>query len=346
MDLTPYQKLLNESKFIVIQNAVDDPIELIRGGLSPILQESECLITYGTITFNNIDFTKLVIEDIIINKFTIDELKFWYQRDPYSILKEITEWYYAKLDYYKGEALIFGESLWLMIFAPDLDLIYSSGRPKTDMLSFRITNYQPPNDINGYLSYPVSRYGAGFEQGMYYVDDEENNNCDYCGTFYYLEPESTTYLLFKSYKTFKNKFEAARYLLNFTTVGNMYIFRYQDLEQEFYLNESARRHFVHHAYNADLLYTPLEALRSFPDLFTETEEEVAKLPQRKRYLGQFLGLYALEDDLDQIICLAAKEKNIDLIIFDEMIGSHQIVTEILDTRDRTISFNHLIYNYS
>lgn len=97
-------------------------------------------------------------------------------------------------------------------------------------------------------------------------------------------------------------------------------------------------------YHPYLMYTHLEAFRSFPELFQNNNEyNILKLPQRKRYLGVFLGLYALEDKMDQIICKAAKQKGLELIILNQMIGSHQIVTEILDTRNRIESFSHLTF---
>lgn len=55
--------------------------------------------------------------------------------------------------------------------------------------------------------------------------------------------------------------------------------------------------------------------------------------------------YALEDNFDQPICTLAKAKvkGYDIVIFTDMVGSHQILTEILDVRDRGDSFRQLAY---
>jgi hypothetical protein len=67
------------------------------------------------------------------------------------------------------------------------------------------------------------------------------------------------------------------------------------------------------------------------------------LSDKKFYVGKLLELYAVEDELDQQICRLAKEQDIDIIILTNMVGSHQIVTEILDTRNREDSFKSLVY---
>ena len=63
----------------------------------------------------------------------------------------------------------------------------------------------------------------------------------------------------------------------------------------------------------------------------------------KIYAGKTLGLYAIEDCLDQVICKLARKLDLDILILTDMIGSHQIVTEILDTRSRQDSFKNLVY---
>ena len=79
-----------------------------------------------------------------------------------------------------------------------------------------------------------------------------------------------------------------------------------------------------------------------PKLFTKQEKKYDTLVNK--YVGRFLGLYAKEDDFDQSICIAVRAKSIDIIILTDMIGSHQVVTEILDTRERSVSFKSLLYN--
>lgn len=69
-----------------------------------------------------------------------------------------------------------------------------------------------------------------------------------------------------------------------------------------------------------------------------TQEEVDALPPVKFYVGEQLKLRADEDDFDQPICLAGKKKDIDIIILTHIVGSRQVVTEVLDTKDRSDSF--------
>ena len=65
--------------------------------------------------------------------------------------------------------------------------------------------------------------------------------------------------------------------------------------------------------------------------------------QDRHYAGQYLHLYAAEDELDQPLCILGRKHNIDIIILENMVGSHLIITEILDTRDRMDSFSSLLY---
>jgi len=74
-----------------------------------------------------------------------------------------------------------------------------------------------------------------------------------------------------------------------------------------------------------------------------TQEFVESLPQVNHYAGHYLSLYAKEDDLDQAICQLGRDHGIDIIILTHMIDSFKIVTEVLDTKDRLISFGSLIY---
>jgi hypothetical protein len=91
---------------------------------------------------------------------------------------------------------------------------------------------------------------------------------------------------------------------------------------------------------ADLLMTPLEYRKL---IGKKPKSSTLKLPDVPRYIGRDLELYAQEDDLDQPICIFAKKRNIDILILTHMVGSSQVVTEILDTRDRTDSFKSLLY---
>lgn len=108
------------------------------------------------------------------------------------------------------------------------------------------------------------------------------------------------------------------------------------------------------------LYDDLEQLLSQNDDFNFLEDHISgRLPSDlmmtgaeynsvytsddyKLYVGKKLGLYAVEDYLDQILCKIAKLHGYDVIILTHMVGSHQVVTEVLDTRND--SFSHLWFH--
>jgi hypothetical protein len=74
-----------------------------------------------------------------------------------------------------------------------------------------------------------------------------------------------------------------------------------------------------------------------------TTSEAHSLLQNKYYAGYYLNLYGAEDFLDQLLCIAANKQGYDVVILENMIGSHQVITEVLDTRERRESFKSLIY---
>lgn len=150
--------------------------------------------------------------------------------------------------------------------------------------------------------------------------------------------------------TFRNKFKAVEYFLN-QTLETEYIeekeFMMQIIESKYFNfldNNDKTYRKMGIGLPEDLMLTPIEIYTLYPENFYGfTYEQVLDLPQNKRYVGIFLGYYAIEDPLDQILCILAQRFSIDIIILERMIGSHQIVTEILDTRPREKSFSHLTY---
>ena len=51
---------------------------------------------------------------------------------------------------------------------------------------------------------PVTRYAKGMSRGLYF-EEASDVDIEYCGTFYYHEPESTTLLAYKTSESFFNK---------------------------------------------------------------------------------------------------------------------------------------------
>jgi hypothetical protein len=67
------------------------------------------------------------------------------------------------------------------------------------------------------------------------------------------------------------------------------------------------------------------------------EDNVGEYP-----LGLYMGLYAVEDFLDQPICKVASKINLNVLILLNMAGKTRAVTEVMDTRKRKISFDNLV----
>jgi hypothetical protein len=219
-------------------------------------------------------------------------------------------------------------------------MLYDSNRPKTTM-----SNYQVPysnryygniKNIDG-LTLPVTRYSSGMSKGLYY---EKTRSPDICGRFYYYEPQSQTKLSYETlYKTFNKTTcmrEFADILSSFGAMADMkneLLFILEKTEKENPLKITAINNHIDGIYNREMKFSPDEASElglykstmNFPD------------SQKKVYLDG--GVYAFEDKYDQILCKIGSTLGYDIIIFESIIGSHQAVTEVLDTR--TDSFSHL-----
>jgi hypothetical protein len=303
------------------------------------------------------------IEAYFIHKMTSNEIYFWYHDDEDSILgglKRHKYWMYCSIQGWMDFALKSGNSLPLLLYAPDK--VYDSNRPKTDMTMFqqvtslrynpdmiiRKSLYNITISINDkiYLCLPVTRYAMGMSKGLYY---NYNQDKSFCGTFYYYEPQSTTYLTFNRYKIYRNKYEALKDLRLIS-----YEFEKVELPLQEYNsdddNEATLINFVESYYEhpedypENLKMTPIELYNTNDyNLNYMNVEFINDLPEKERYAANLLGLYAFEDTYDQEVCILAKQLSIDVIILTHMVGSHQIVMEVLDVRDRLKSFSSLAY---
>lgn len=191
--------------------------------------------------------------------------------------------------------------------------------------------------MEGKYSIPVTRYASSKTAGKYHGEPKE----EYCGTFYYYEPESTTFLIAEKVLITQTKYAATQYFLTSfraseklrmeaEKISSKYIESYKDWEEN--------------KYAKNLLYTPLELVKyEFFDHFCRIGHFASDVPQVPLYCGEITGLYAKEDGFDQILCLLAKEAGIELVVLTRMVGKKQIVTEVLDARSREESFCNLIF---
>lgn len=244
----------------------------------------------------------------------------------WKLYDDILSWEYLPLELVKRRAIETCNSLWLKLRMPTL--IYSSGRPITDMSIFQsprnivvsrkeiVSGRITPED-GVWECIPVTRYAKGMSRGLFY----EETGC-YCGTFYYLEKESTTFLAYSGtvLKAF-NKLHAYGLLLKEYT-GKDQIFQN-------HLRKFKRKYPGVY----QLLKQHLEGKMS-KDLIDV---------DRNCYIGNKVGLYGAEDDLDQPLCQLAALLGYQIVILENMVGSFQVVTEVLDVRSREDSFRSLIY---
>lgn len=321
-------------------------------------------------------------DQYFVDRITMDSntFKFWHGR-AYSREGQRyelnTTWYYNTLDEHKRNGIHKAVSIPLMYLKPEL-VYKGSKRPKTDMDIFRsplsITmdrNLIVDNKVNidGEIwnVIPVTRYGSGMSRGMYhleedyeknvnieteYVDisysEDEDRNGDiekeYCGKFYYYEPESSVFLAYKTSRTYFNKTDAL------IKLGEEYDDEYINPE---FIDPNLRMH-MNGELPPDLMMTPIEYAKLVLKLRPEYEQmdggpypvsRAKKLPQIPHYIASKFNLYAIEDEHDQELCEVGKENNIQVIILTNMVGSHQVVTEILDTRSGVESAKSLIYTY-
>ena len=200
---------------------------------------------------------------------------------------------------------------------------------------------------------PVTRYSAGMSKGLYYHD---NDYKEYHGTFYYYEPESDVYLCFNKYLIYTNKYEA---LIDLRKRSNINIpVEFEDLNELDLNLESHKQiyNFINDYFKntykcssdmlclpEDLKLTPSEYYSIFPDKYSNNINIISDIPSTKTYCGTFTYLYSRDDVFDQEIYILAKNLDIDVIILTKEIGKYQIVTEVLDIRDRISSFEQLIY---
>jgi hypothetical protein len=343
------------------------------------------LLSKGIIPFFYDD--NLPYESIILTvqlALSESEQIFWYETSVIKMLMSYKIWSFLTLDFAQKLAKSNANSFFLYFSYPNM-LYDNSMRPKTDMSIFRTPlsktstkNILFNTDSNIKKNYiPVTRYASGMSRSLYY-DNEKNDN--FCGTFYYKEPESTTYLEFNTYIKGKNK----------VIVGNMLsdIMKKQKITHLIPLS-----HELDHLYSKvlenpinklwilgklhpNLKYTPLQYIKTFnPEIYGLDDDityndntnmskndimfhensfqyvqavtypglPIENINQTPKYVGHELNLYAFEDIYDQPLCRAASALGYDIIILEEMIGSFQIVTEILDTRSKSDSFSSLIF---
>ena len=170
--------------------------------------------------------------------------------------------------------------------------------------------------------FPVVRYGAEAAQGIYTQVETRRRDDVFCGTFYYYEVDSDIMLNARDILIAPNKICATAYLLGFKEVIRI-------IKADITVGT--------------LVYPPYTVEKVFEAGPRRNSWEVIVLDMiagRFDFLKHEALLYAVEDRFDQVLCNAAKDK-FDLIVLTTMTGQERMVTEIMDTRNRDVSFSSL-----
>lgn len=277
--------------------------------------------------------------------------EFWHGKSI-SVISNILVWKLYTLDDAKREGIEKCNSMPLIMLSkyPDQYIYPISKRPKNNMdmyntitnLSVLDTEIHVDDSLPGPISHymvvdsvrwtliPVTRYSAGMRRSLFYSDSDQNTDV-YCGTFYYLERDSKTYLRVNPNRIHISFNKSTAYE-EITGISKSQILSISDAEM--YLEDH-----INGTLPSDLIMTPSDYC----------DYNIEKLPpnvsQTPHYTGVKLELYGAEDSFDQVICEAAREKDIDVVLLMRMIGSHGVVSEVLDTRNRDESFSSLLFTY-
>jgi hypothetical protein len=305
------------------------------------------LIPYPEVVVNNPEYTRVL--ELYREGFTPEEIAYWTGiRNSFEYLGKVALWTLVTRSYVEEETKV-GNSYSALLLFPEL--LYESRRPKTSMGMFCTPvscRYSSPEEIPG-KKIAVTRYSQGMSKGLFYGDRPSS----VCGLFYYHEPDSSTYLSYKrGFKAF-NKTAAAirlsRLLMNSQAGASVEGEKLREMVGQalrmLSLNKNAAKRgmimkHIKGSLPEDLRFTPKMAEDLFgynPRFHLEVESE------KSVYLGDSreLDLYAYEDPLDQPLCKLASFLRFDVVILTNMVGSHQVVTEVLDTRKDSIK--HLYF---
>lgn len=225
-------------------------------------------------------------------------------------------------------------------------LFYQPYRPRTDMLNLpRSVLIQPhhsdtinptfePLTVSGMRTsminmdegyyrdviIPVLRYQQ--DEGSYYYIGK-HSNVRFCGTYYYYQYNSGVLLRAPNCMVTLNKLTAAMEM-GYTP----------QMLSDFFVGSFSDTAFA--IQTGGVFGTDIK--KFLEQLLTPGHGGLFPLDQPAP-----LSFYAFEDFVDQIICQRAREMKIDLIVLKAMVGKSGYVTEILDTRERLVSFNNLLF---
>jgi hypothetical protein len=321
--------------FLTYPGKIDDIIILMENLDTPV----EVLSFFHDITFpEHIAIFEMLTQEASLELHRILD-------DTTSMLR----WTYPHLLYSQSQRLKTDMSMFRTPFS-------NTGRVErqkleTDFGSYEILSLESKTSItmtSGKYAVPVTRYAGSVTSGRYHGEPEQS----YCGTFYYHEPESQTYLIGKKILIAETKYEATEALFRVSNVNGSFHNHVEDL-LESHMIVPMNYEWEKKKLPLDLMLTPEQFISLYEKYYQETvdrlkasfrgknfSDEILQVPI---YSGMILGLYAQEDNFDQPLCILGKEIGYDIIILTRMVGAKQIVIEVLDTRSREESLQNLIF---
>lgn len=304
-----------------------------------------------------------LLEDLYFQRYSDSALSFWKRLPggPWTFLKGM--WITSTLNAVVQGVSQSPASFKLMI-AGQYHLIFKkSTRAKTDMSLFRTMDSKNIAHPEANMV-PVTRYATGMSRGLYFnedsVEDDEDSKeprekTEYCGTFYYHEPESNAYLKYNRALVAKDKSEASDILRHGVGGRRRYLNTLKDLvlrsiekdpEQNLMFTPSEFWSYIRRLMKDETLgerVVGIQLSKTVEAMMKAVDNPDLRHDDRRYYCGHVLDVYAMEDVLDQPVCEEARKQGYDIVILERMVGSRQIVTEVLDVRPREESFKNLYF---
>lgn len=298
------------------------------------------------------------VEDNYLKRYDKRTLTFWFGVKFLQVRFE--KWLYFSENALERRAQETPESFSLVVNGHFNKVFEHSRRAKTQMQLFRTVNSKTLHHVPAANTMiRVTRYAEGMKGGLFHNDPGAESK-SYCGTFYYHEPDSNVFLQYKKKLVAKDKREAAE-KLGIHSMFRKHWKHDNESDEEYRLRmeidrEKALRLALENKGTESLMFTPRELINfvknndithhnpRFNYIINGPASRLINMQhQRKYYCGHVLMLYALQDFLDQPICTAAYKQGYDIVVLTHMVGSRQMVTEVLDVRSREESFANLHY---
>lgn len=285
--------------------------------------------------FSHIELPQL-IENTYLRRFNQKTLNFWYGKSN-DFTPKYDWWLRYSVDQIQTRIKSSPESFSLVMNGLFDKVFKQSRRAKTEMEMFRTADSKSFHSDDKEVV-PVTRYSLGMHTGLFF--DEKPNSDKVCGTYYYVEPESSVFLKYTKALVAKDKRHAAE-LLEIKSLKS---------KEESTEERTLRLGLLE---NESFMFTPMELITFVQKNNIPRKNRLSFIVDgpnsrldgvqmdRKYFCAHLLNVYALQDFLDQPICNAAAKAGYDIIILTHMVGSRQMVPEVVDVRSRNESFANL-----